>query len=79
MARQSAETEGRAPPLVLKGLNVSIGSGEHIGIIGRTGSGKSSMLLVLMRIVEPYIPEDLQGEKYDAPLVIDGVDVMRIG
>lgn len=66
-------------PLVLKGLTVSIGAGERIGVVGRTGSGKSSMLLVLMRIVEPYIPEDLQGEKYDAPIVIDGVDVMRIG
>jgi ABC-type multidrug transport system fused ATPase/permease subunit len=64
-------------PLVLKGLNVSIGAGERIGVVGRTGSGKSSMLLVLMRIVEPLISED--GEKYEAPLSIDGVDVMRIG
>ena len=64
-------------PLVLKGLNVSIGAGERIGVVGRTGSGKSSMLLVLMRIVEPLIIED--GEKYEAPISIDGVDVMRIG
>jgi ABC-type bacteriocin/lantibiotic exporter with double-glycine peptidase domain len=66
-------------PLVLKGLNVSIGAGERIGVVGRTGSGKSSMLLVFMRIVEPYLSEDLQGEKYEPPIVIDGVDVMRIG
>lgn len=66
-------------PLVLKGLNVSIGAGERIGVVGRTGSGKSSMLLVLLRIVEPYLSEDMLGEKYDAPLTIDGVDVMRIG
>lgn len=64
-------------PLVLKGLNVSIGAGERIGVVGRTGSGKSSMLLVLMRIVEPLISDG--GEKYEAPLSIDGVDVMRIG
>ncbi len=66
-------------PLVLKGLNVSIGAGERIGVVGRTGSGKSSMLLVFMRIVEPYISEDLQEEKYEPPMVIDGIDVMRIG
>jgi ABC-type multidrug transport system fused ATPase/permease subunit len=42
---------------------VKIEAGERIGVVGRTGSGKSSMLLVLMRIVEPYISEDLQGEK----------------
>ena len=66
-------------PLVLKGLNLSIGAGERIGVVGRTGSGKSSLLLVLMRLVEPYVSEDLRGEKYEPPIVIDGVDVMRIG
>mmetsp|Transcript_35464 Transcript_35464/g.63920 ORF Transcript_35464/g.63920 Transcript_35464/m.63920 type:complete len:1391 (+) Transcript_35464:334-4506(+) len=66
-------------PLVLKGLNVSIGAGERIGVVGRTGSGKSSMLLVLMRIVEPYLSDDMLEKKYKAPLTIDGVDVMRIG
>lgn len=66
-------------PLVLKGLNVTFGAGERIGIVGRTGSGKSSMLLILMRIVEPFLSKEALDEKYKAPLTIDGVDALRIG
>ncbi|KAL7550680.1 hypothetical protein ACHAWF_013900 [Thalassiosira exigua] len=66
-------------PLVLKGLSISIKSGQRIGVVGRTGSGKSSMLLVLMRIVEPFLSDDKTEKEYEPPLVIDGVDVMRIG
>lgn len=64
-------------PLVLKGLNVTISAGERIGIVGRTGSGKSSLLLTLLRLVEPSLEEG--KETYEAPISIDGVDVLRIG
>lgn len=68
--RYRAET-----PLVLKGLTVSIRAGERVGVVGRTGSGKSSLLLSLMRIVEPEVNKGT----YTAPISIDGVDVLRIG
>jgi ABC-type multidrug transport system fused ATPase/permease subunit len=62
-------------PLVIRGLNVTIEGGERIGVVGRTGSGKSSLLLTLLRIVEPT----LLDEGYEAPIVVDGVDILRIG
>lgn len=64
-------------PLVIKGLNVSIKGGERIGVVGRTGSGKSSLLLTLLRIVEPDLGD--MGNSYESPITIDGVDILRIG
>jgi ABC-type multidrug transport system fused ATPase/permease subunit len=39
-------------PLVLKDISVKFASREKVGIIGRTGSGKSTMILALKRILE---------------------------
>ena len=38
--------------LVLKGISCHILSGEKVGIVGRTGAGKSSLTLALFRIIE---------------------------
>ena len=40
-------------PEVLKNINIEISPGDKVGIVGRTGSGKSSMVLALSRILEP--------------------------
>ncbi|ETV83054.1 hypothetical protein H257_04797 [Aphanomyces astaci] len=56
-------------PLVLKDVNVHIQSGEKVGIVGRTGAGKSSLTMALFRINE------LAG----GSIKIDGVDISSIG
>jgi ATP-binding cassette subfamily C (CFTR/MRP) protein 1 len=39
--------------LVLKNINLQIKPNEKIGVVGRTGAGKSSLTLALFRIIEP--------------------------
>lgn len=56
-------------PPALKNFNASIAPGEKIGICGRTGASKSTIIVALYRLVE------LCGGKIE----IDGVDVSRIG
>ncbi|KAJ3774339.1 hypothetical protein FB446DRAFT_729352 [Lentinula raphanica] len=38
-------------PQVLKNLSFEVSSGERIGVVGRTGSGKSSLMLSLLRLI----------------------------
>ena len=40
-------------PIILKNISYEFGIGEKVGIVGRTGSGKSSMVLAMARIIEP--------------------------
>lgn len=56
-------------PLVLKDLNFTIVEGEKIGICGRTGAGKSSIMTALYRL----------SELAEGTIKIDGVDISKLG
>ena len=62
-ARYREKTE-----LVLKGLNLKIEGGSKIGVVGRTGAGKSTLSLILLRILE------LESGK----IKVDGVDISKV-
>ncbi|GFR43059.1 hypothetical protein Agub_g4065 [Astrephomene gubernaculifera] len=59
----------RGMPLVLREVSFEVAAGEKVGLVGRTGSGKSSLLLALFRMVEA------EG----GAIRIDGVDIARLG
>lgn len=56
-------------PNVLNDVSFTIKAGEKIGVCGRTGSGKSSLLLALFRLVECN----------KGSIVIDGIDISTLG
>lgn len=61
---------GYAPdlPPVLKGLSFRVEKTHRIGVVGRTGAGKSSLTLALFRFLEAR----------EGSIVIDGIDISKI-
>lgn len=55
-------------PEVLRNVSMSIAPGQKVGICGRTGSGKSSLLVTLLRLLETT----------SGTISIDGVDISRM-
>lgn len=54
--------------LVLNGINLHIKPNEKIGIVGRTGAGKSTLMLALYRLIEPA----------EGSILIDGKNIHKL-
>jgi ATP-binding cassette subfamily B multidrug efflux pump len=55
-------------PYALKNINVKVAAGEKLAIVGRTGSGKSTMVKLLVRLIQPT----------EGRVMLDGCDVHEL-
>ena len=63
-----AEEEEKGP-LILKGVNLTVEPHEKVGVVGRTGAGKSTMMIALFRITDLC----------EGSIAIDGIDLATLG
>jgi len=56
-------------PLSLHGLTFKVNSGARVGVVGRTGGGKSTLVQSLLRLLEAE----------EGQITIDGVDISKLG
>jgi len=56
-------------PFALRGFSAEIGAGQHVGICGRTGAGKSTISVILFRL----------RECHSGQVLIDGTDLAKMG
>ncbi|XP_066261397.1 probable multidrug resistance-associated protein lethal(2)03659 [Euwallacea similis] len=64
---QSVDLSYNPSTKVLKNVNFTVNAGEKVGIVGRTGAGKSSIMSTLFRLYD-----------YEGKILIDGVDITSV-
>lgn len=67
------ETDTDAATVSLRKISLHFQAAEKVGVIGRTGSGKSSLILLLLRMLDPTAETENSGI-----LAIDGIPLRRI-
>ncbi|CAL5398508.1 unnamed protein product [Camellia sinensis] len=55
--------------MVLHGITCTFPGGKKIGIVGRAGNGKSTLIQALFRLIEPV----------EGRIIIDNIDISTIG
>ena len=66
--RQRQRQDAQRPPYALQNIDVKVTAGEKLAIVGRTGSGKSTMIKLLGRLIEPT----------EGRVLLDGRDIREI-
>ncbi|OAO15125.1 ABC transporter, partial [Blastocystis sp. ATCC 50177/Nand II] len=67
--KKADEAEKEKDPLVKVGVNLTVEPHEKVGVVGRTGAGKSTMMIALFRITDLC----------EGSIAIDGIDLATLG
>ncbi|RAK90695.1 ABC transporter [Aspergillus costaricaensis CBS 115574] len=87
MATTSGATTTEPQTLALRNITLTISQGEKVAICGRTGSGKSSFLALLLKLLDPLSSPPIDHEssslnddqgRQSAPVLIDELPLHRI-
>jgi ATP-binding cassette subfamily B protein len=68
LEQEPITVDGDAYPLALKDVSVKVPAGGKLAIVGRTGAGKSTMVKLLVRLIEPA----------SGRVLLDGCDVREL-